>query len=281
MLNKIVYGIICFTCFFIITFNCEAVESLDEYSDTDGYILMGDANNDKKVNADDALLLLKIIANLEPVDSHFSIRKNDFNSDYKVNTDDVLHILKIAVKLEKLQTKDDPNNYYDNMEYINGYPSIDYMKVENGENLYSPMYLDQWKTYIFKFLPEYKGSTINLNQQEDILKIYWATIWLAQDATEYELFEATDREITTIDNYVRNNFENSYKVKVVSGVSSEYFNTTQICYYITEDNNIFVQFIRRSDVVPYNNNEYILKYTGKVPDNLTYESIEKLYMLNE
>ena len=70
-------------------------------SDTDvTHTMMGDANNDKKVNAADARILLRVSSRLEPADK-VNLYNADTNADGKINATDARAVLRVAANLSK------------------------------------------------------------------------------------------------------------------------------------------------------------------------------------
>lgn len=63
-------------------------------------IMMGDANNDKNVNAADARIVLRVASKLEPADK-VSLHNADANGDEKINAADARLILREAAGLSK------------------------------------------------------------------------------------------------------------------------------------------------------------------------------------
>ena len=70
-------------------------------SETDvTHTIMGDANNDKKVTAADARLVLRVSSKLEPTDK-VSLYNADTNADGKINASDARSVLRVAAKLSE------------------------------------------------------------------------------------------------------------------------------------------------------------------------------------
>lgn len=63
-------------------------------------IMMGDVTNDKKVNASDARLILRVSSKLESADK-VSLYNADTNADGKINASDARSVLRVAAKLSK------------------------------------------------------------------------------------------------------------------------------------------------------------------------------------
>ena len=78
-------------------------------SETDvTHIMMGDANNDKKVNAADARILLRVSSRLEPADK-VSLYNADTNADGKINATDARAVLRVAANLSEFVNGFDGN----------------------------------------------------------------------------------------------------------------------------------------------------------------------------
>ena len=95
-----------FVAFYDSALNDEAVKNIYQKAVTKSkeklYRYLGDVNNDKTINATDALLILKYAAKLELGNDIFFSDAADVNQDNQINASDALEILKYAAKLDSI-----------------------------------------------------------------------------------------------------------------------------------------------------------------------------------
>lgn len=176
-MRKILFAIIA-----VITFmtTCFAVSA-----DLDTYILFGDADNNKVVNAADALLVLEITAKKTKMDDSFSIRQNDYDKNYQIDVNDALGILKISAKLEKNRIIEDPEAFLGESKYINGYPENDFFShctlVDKACSLEEGTSSNiGWRVEIYEYRDGDKQNNIPVvGQISDVGfdKVYWELRW--------------------------------------------------------------------------------------------------------
>ena len=253
---------------------------------TDGsyfYMIKGDVDNNNIVNASDALNLLKISAKIMDMDSTFSIRKNDFDNNYIINAEDALHILETAAKLKSIQTLDDPENFFDEVEYKNGYPTADFI----SKNLSSGYYfnqehgmlniLDRGGGFYKVENGEYSGLLSVLYRETDFNKVYWQLRWLIEDAVSNNQLESLDINCYDFRLEIENNKNlNAYwcETRALSGIN---VHGHKLGFYITDSNELYIYHEERVDFFEEATRTMVYKYTGELPDVLTYESIGEVY----
>lgn len=251
-----------------------------------GEILMGDADNNGEVNAVDALKLLKIVAKIESVDNTFSIRKNDFNHDYILNAEDALSILKTSAKIEGIKTIEDPNNFFRDIEYKNGYPLHDYI----CKDIYSNVYITKegglldnstWKldiTRITGSIIEESKSNSAVKYSEGLEKYYWNIIWMLQDAIESGEYEITDKNSLNFTDSNDSNFLfDGYGVVLNARALCHVNSKMKIKIFISGENEIYYEISNRNDLVSIVEQNIIYKYTGDIPECLQYEEIKEYF----
>lgn len=249
------------------------------------YMLLGDADNNNIVDASDALRILKIIAHIENMGNDFSIRKNDYDNNYKIDAKDALAVLKIAADLVDGRVIYDPQNFFGRINYINGYPENDFISgsltsgilytLDEGECVkkLSCLGIEKYENGI-KSDDNIAKAYI---EDVDFDKIYWELRWLIEDAKNNNQLEIVSEDINNSWPEILaasefNGFE--YYTSVNAKQKS---NSTQIHVIINEANEMLFYVDMRVDLYDVEEASKVYKYTGEIPENLTYESIKKYY----
>lgn len=260
----------------ILTYTINVIEATEG---TYCYMLKGDADNNDVVDAEDALNILKISAKLQDYGDKFSIRKNDFDNNYKIDANDALSVLKTAAKLEEIRTIDDPENFYDTVNYINGYPEYDFINgylhrdvkftIEEGKTWDIHTYLEMYK---------YENSNGNGNRayakvrEDGFDKLYWELRWLVEDAKKNAQIEAVSEDVDLYEGFT------GYRYDVVTYSPCLDSMKAYINVFINENNEMYFSVIRRFDLYRFEEEDGVVyKYTGEIPGNLKFESIASYY----
>lgn len=267
--------------------------AIDSFCSTEGCILLGDINNDDVITASDALSVLKVVAKIEEMGNSFSIRKNDLNGDYKIDSEDALYILKIASKIETKKTRNDPNNFYSNVEYSNGYPVSDYISCDlaTGEEFsIEERLLDrEYFVGLLSFYPlsgewlGYAGANV---YTENFEKMYWEFRWLLEDSINNGSLKRLDvKSSDFIKNEIKGKKEAfEFEFKSVYKQSYGSYNvrrSTRIMFYLTSDGKKYISMTGRTDLFIVPEDEfYIFEYVGDIPESINYNSLAKFFEVN-
>lgn len=250
-----------------------------------GEILMGDADNNGKINAKDALKLLKIVSKIESMDNLFSIRKNDYNHDYIIDAEDALHILEIAAKIEVSEIIEDPNHFFRDVEYKDGYPVHDYISrnIETNEDYsidYGKMDSTNW---IIELSSIENGVIISrkyinyLKNNELLLRYYWNVTWFFQDIIKNNEYQKTNLLINDFYSKNKSSFSNSFEIIVKAGAKCHTSSPMRIRLFITENDELYFIVSRRYDYFFDSAYSNVYKFQGLLSEWLEYDNLASCF----
>lgn len=230
------------------------------YADSLTTIIKGDADCNGVVDVEDALLILRILADLEDMDEKFSIRQSDLTCDYELGVDDALQILKISAKIIEQEILEHSDGIYDFMEYKDGYP-VGY-GIESQESISIPrLSYRLWSSNYYGKPNAYKFESNSA---------FWKLQWLIEDNIGTDNMELIYSEFVPVLNLPVSLTDTPmfYTFLYISPLGRK----ACLMYH----DGIPYIYIQYTDEIEGYDGTY--KYTGKIPYELSEEYLKKTYL---
>lgn len=191
--------------------------------------------------------------------------------------------------MESVRTRTDLNDFYDNVEYKNGYPISDYISCDIDTDirysikerlLPSERFVGVVIKYENGIAESYSGGNI---ETPGFDRIYWQTYWLIEDGIENHKIKKLDvKGDVFLEKEILDKSVSAYKVTLKSQYKEDSnWRNVFIDIIITENNNIYIIQQCRTDLFSWENDTlYVFEYIGELPDALSYGIISNFHTEN-